>query len=69
MFNTVIRRSNPAVVFPDAHFLTSDHGYGLVEALVSSYVNIRGRHVAKTRNVSEASKRYRLTKQILFQSM
>ena len=68
VFNLVMLGSTN--IFGHEHFNESPlHAYSLMQSLVLAFLNIRGRHFAHCRNVQEVSKRYRLSRQIIFESM
>ena len=69
IFSFVLRRFLSVTAFDDDHFRNSGHLYNLIQSLVLAYIDLRGRHVADIRNVRELSKRYRLNRQIIFESM
>ena len=56
-------------LFNTSHFLETDHFGFLVRSIVLCFIDIRGHHVAHSRNLEFVSNRFRLTKQILFDSM
>ena len=67
--SVVMRELINTSLFNTMHFVESDHFYHLVQSLILCYVDLRGYHIARNHNIQMISKRYRLTKQILFDSM
>lgn len=64
----VLREVMNVNIFNDDHFSETDHFISLIQSIVLCFIDIRGHHVARSRNVQIVTKRFRLTKQILFES-
>lgn len=64
----VLREVLNTNLFSDSHFTDTDHFISLIQSIVLCFIDIRGHHVARSHNIRNISKRFRLTKQILFES-
>ena len=69
LFSVIFQAVHEKNVFRDDHFNESDHLYDLVLTLSSQYLDLRAHHQSDCLNNATFSKRYKLNKFVLFNSM